>query len=80
MFEIIPVIGLGGAVVVGVLLIVFRRQFARFTQEMNSETEIDPSAPVPRRYSPGWVAFGGAWFVAFGLIVGTFEVVRLVTG
>ncbi|WP_382306098.1 hypothetical protein [Herbiconiux sp. UC225_62] len=68
---------LATGVTVGTLLIVFRRPFARFSHEMNSEKEIDPKAPVPRRYSPGWVALAGAFFIVFGLIAGTSGLVHL---
>ncbi len=64
--------------VVGILMIVFRRKFSRLSWEMNSEEKIEPDAVPPFIYSPAWAAFIGGGFITFGLITGVLGLVGVI--
>jgi len=75
-----PIIGSPFALVVGILMIVFRRKFSRLSWEMNSEEKIEPDAVPPFVYSPVWAAFVGCGFIAGAVILGLIGIVRLANG
>ncbi|MCU1481460.1 MAG: hypothetical protein JWQ19_2246 [Subtercola sp.] len=66
-------------IAVGVFVFIFRRQFALFAHQMNSEREIKPGETPPWRYSPAWMGFGGCAFVVIGIIIGVSGVIKLVS-
>jgi hypothetical protein len=57
-------------IAVGVLVVIFRRQFSCFAHQMNSEREIKSGETPPWQFSPAWTGFGGCAFVVIGVIFG----------